>query len=76
MGISGVRRSPGIPGEAKSKDDGMRRYDGSWPDKVTHLTQWPDLNHRVLYPVENIWSIIDEITYRDPAPKTLDRLKK
>ena len=31
----------------------------------------PDLN-----PVENIWSIIDDITYRDPAPKTLDRLKK
>ena len=31
----------------------------------------PNLN-----PVEKIWSIIDEITYRDPAPKTLDKLKK
>ena len=45
-----MRRSPGIPGEAKCKGDGMGRYDGSWPDKVTHLTQWPDLNLRVLYP--------------------------
>ena len=27
----------------------MGRYEGSWPDKVTHLTQWPDLNLRVLY---------------------------
>ena len=32
----------------------------------------PDLNPR---PVENIWSIIEEITYRDPSPKTLDRKK-
>ena len=49
MGLSEVRRSPGIPGEAKCKGDGMGRYDGSWPDKVTHPTQWPELNLRVLY---------------------------
>ena len=49
MGLSGVRRSPGILGEAKCKGNGMGRYEGSWPDKVTHLTQWPDLNLRVLY---------------------------
>ena len=50
MGLSGVRRSPGIPGEAKSEGDGVGRYyDGSWPNEVTHLTQWPDLNLRLLY---------------------------
>lgn len=42
-------RYPGILGEAKCKGNGMGRYEGSWPDKVTHLTQWPDLNLRVVY---------------------------
>ena len=49
MGLSGVRRSPGIPGEAKCESDGVRRYDESWPAEVTHLTQWPDLNLQLLY---------------------------
>ena len=31
----------------------------------------PDLN-----PTENIWSIIDETTYKDPAPKTMKALKR
>lgn len=31
----------------------------------------PDLN-----PVENIWSIIDETAYKDPASKTLDELRR
>ena len=31
----------------------------------------PDLN-----PIENIWSIIDETTYKDPAPKTMKALKR
>ena len=31
----------------------------------------PDLN-----PIENIWSIIDEKTYKDPAPKTMKELKR
>lgn len=31
----------------------------------------PDLN-----PIENIWSIIDETTYKDPAPKTMKELKR
>ena len=31
----------------------------------------PDLN-----PVENIWSIIGKTTYKDPAPKTVDELRK
>ena len=38
---------------------------GDWPANS------PDLN-----PVENSWSITDEITYRDSTPKTLDKLKK
>ena len=49
MGLSRVRRSPGIPSEAKCEGDGVGRYDGSWPDEVTHLTQWPDLSLRLLY---------------------------
>ena len=40
---------PGIPGEAKCEDDGVGRYDGSWPDEVRNITQWPDLNLRLLY---------------------------
>ena len=31
----------------------------------------PDLN-----PIENIWSIIDETTYKDPVPKTMKELKR
>ena len=31
----------------------------------------PDLN-----PIENIWSIIDETTYKDPAPKKMKELKR
>ena len=31
----------------------------------------PDLN-----PIENIWSIIDEITYKDPPPTTMKELKR
>ena len=31
----------------------------------------PDLN-----PIENIWSIIDETTYKYPAPKTMKELKR
>ena len=38
---------------------------GDWPANS------PDLN-----PMKNSWSIIDEITYRDSTPKTLDKLKK
>ena len=36
---------------------------------------WPP-NSSDQNPVENIKSIIDKITYRDPALKTLDKLKK
>ena len=38
MGLSGVRLFPSILGEAKCKGNGMWRYEGSWPDKVTHFT--------------------------------------
>ena len=36
---------------------------------------WP-VNSPGLNPVENIWSITDETTYKDPAPKTLDELRR
>ena len=31
----------------------------------------PDVN-----PLETIWIIVDETTYKDPAPKTLDELRQ
>ena len=33
-------------------------------------------NSTDLNPIENIWSIIDETTYKDPAPKTMKKLKR
>ena len=33
-------------------------------------------NSRDVNPLESIWIIIDETTYKDPAPKTLDELLK
>jgi len=36
---------------------------------------WP-ANSLDLNPIEDIWSIIDETTYNDPAPKTMAELKR
>ena len=36
---------------------------------------WP-ANSRDLDPLETIWIIVDETTYKDPAPKTLDELRQ
>ena len=33
-------------------------------------------NTRDVNPLETIWIIVDEITYKDPAPKTLDELRQ
>ena len=33
-------------------------------------------NSRDVNPLETIWIIVDETTYKDPAPKTLDELRK
>ena len=33
-------------------------------------------NSRDLNPLETIWIIVDETTYKDPAPKTLDELRQ
>ena len=33
-------------------------------------------NSRDVNPLETIWIIVDETTYKDPAPKTLDELSK
>ena len=31
---------------------------------------------RDLNPLQTIWIIVDETTYKDPAPKTLDELRQ
>jgi len=36
---------------------------------------WP-VNPTDLNAIENIWSITDKTTYRDPAPKTMKKLKR
>ena len=33
-------------------------------------------NSRDVNPLESIWIIVDETTYKDPAPKTLDELRE
>ena len=33
-------------------------------------------NSRDVNPLETIWIIVDETTYKDPAPKTLDELRQ
>ena len=33
-------------------------------------------NSRDENPLETIWIIVDETTYKDPAPKTLDELRQ
>ena len=37
-----------------------------------HSQEWLVSEH----PTENIWNIIDETTYKDPAPKTMKELKR
>lgn len=143
MGLSAVRRFPGIAGETKCEGDGVGRYDGLWSGEVTHRTHWPHLNLQVLNqrnsrkqkwkplttrrqvtdrptkrklfssknamtfvqdgaPAQTskwlrhgVWricqtfipmddfpanssdlNIIDETTYKDPAPETLDKLRR
>ena len=34
------------------------------------------VNSRHVNPLETIWIIVDETTYKDPAPKTLDELRQ
>ena len=36
---------------------------------------WP-ANSRDVNPLQTIWIIVDETTYKDPAPKTLDELRQ
>ena len=33
-------------------------------------------NSRDVNPLETIWIIVNEMTYKDPAPKTLDELRQ
>ena len=41
----------------------------------TEKTCWPP-NSPNINPVENLWSITDEVVYKDPTPKTMKDLKK
>ena len=41
----------------------------------TEKTSWPP-NSPDINPVENLWSIMDEVVYKDPTPKTMKDLKK
>ena len=38
-------------------------------------TSWPP-NSPDINPVENLWSIMDEVVYKDPTPKTMKDLKR
>ena len=38
-------------------------------------TCWPP-NSPDINPVENLWSIMDEVVYKDPTPKTMKDLKR
>ena len=38
-------------------------------------TSWPP-DSPVINPVENLWSIMDEVVYKDPTPKTAKDLKR
>ena len=38
-------------------------------------TCWPP-NSPDINPVENLWSIMDEVVYKDPTPKTIKDLKR
>ena len=41
----------------------------------TEKTCWPP-NSPDINPVENLWSIRDEVVYKDPTPKTMKDLKR
>ena len=40
-------------------------------EKTRCLPNYPDIN-----PVEDLWSIMDEVVYKDPTPKTMKDLKR
>ena len=40
-------------------------------EKTCRPPNSPDIN-----PVENLWSIMDEVVYKDPTPKTMQDLNK
>ncbi|EDO27606.1 predicted protein, partial [Nematostella vectensis] len=48
---------------AKASQDWCKKNQNG---RLTHLTS---------NPIENLWSIIDEETYRDPQPRTMTSLK-
>jgi len=43
--------------------------------KFIEKTSWPP-NSPDINPVENLWSIMDEVVYKDPTPKTIKDLKR
>ena len=58
-------RSQGHPGMVPKKNLSNFIEKTCWPPNS------PDIN-----PVENLWSIMDEVVYKDPTPKTMKDLKR
>ena len=58
-------RSQGHPGMVRKKNLSNFIEKTCWPPNS------PDIN-----PVENRWSIMDEVVYKDPTPKTMKDLKR
>ena len=54
-----------------TQDDGVKTNLPNFIEKTCWLPNSPDI-----CPVENLWSITDEVVYKDPTPKTMKDLKR
>jgi len=84
LAFSGEPSASCIPDEKKFKMDQLGRNDrprshwGSFYTPRTDFlekTRWPP-NSPDINPVENLWSIMDEVVYKDPTVETMKDLKR